>query len=369
MDNMLRPVSASTVATDWSQNTTKSVGHNVSNRKIPVIKGDVNFVNTTSTTDTDSGESVASDYVQEVLDQLSQSPIDSFDHEDALEFLYGLYYIHSPLNEDDSRIGRLLIDSDYCSTVHQCLIEFMKCGIYSDQSIRRSTQYIVYTLWNFSGSSIEFRTYLSTKQYFIQFLIINFLDYLRNLKGEQTFITVTENLIQAVISIIHNLTIKVNVLSSEQVFPIIHELLMEEKAMKSNERFRITLLLCLINLNPHQVYSNYNSYQTTFKSVFHFLKKLVQQEILMFQTGLSAWLLTYAVNKLPIDIVLMDDNRFYSFMVLFKRGVREEKLQAGLVLKRCIQSSTHAKQLIEKDATCWSLFQQFENLLHQEENV
>ncbi|CAF3275147.1 unnamed protein product [Rotaria socialis] len=329
-----RPASASTVATNWSQNTSVSVGHNVSNRHIPIIKGDVNFVNASSTAEPDSDDAVPSHYIKEVLAHLSQSPIDSIDNEDALEVIYDLFYMHSPLNQDDSRIARLLIESDYCRKVHQFLIEFMKNGIYSNPSIRRSTQFILYTLWNFSGTCIEFRVHLSTLQYFVQFLLINFLEYLTNLKSEPLYTSLTENLIQAIISIMHNLTINVNHLNEEQTFHIIEQLLVEQKPNKTNERYRITLLLCLINLNAQQVYENYNTYQTTFKTLFHFLKKIVQHEILMIRTGLSAWVLASAINKMPIDVVLMDGNRLYSFMILFKRGMREEKLQACITLNR-----------------------------------
>jgi hypothetical protein len=79
----------------------------------------------------------------------------------------------------------------------------------------------------------------------------------------------------------------------------------------------------------------------------------------MIRTGLSAWVLAYAINKIPIDIILIDDNRLYSFIILFKRGMREEKLQASLILNRCIQKSIHAKEVMEKDITCWNLFQQY----------
>jgi hypothetical protein len=39
--------------------------------------------------------------------------------------------------------------------------------------------------------------------------------------------------------------------------------------------------------------------------------------------------------------------------------MREEKLQASLILNRCIQKSIHAKEIMEKDITCWNLFQQY----------
>jgi hypothetical protein len=174
---------------------------------------------------------------------------------------------------------------------------------------------------------------------------------------------------QSIISIIHNLTLNINHLNIDETFNLLNELLFEQKSIKTNERFRITLLLCLINLNAKQVYQNLNNYQSTFKLLFHFLKKLVQQEILMISTGLSAWVLAYAINKMPIDIILMEDNRIYSFMILFKRGIREEKLQASLILNRCIQKSTHAKEIIEKDSACWNLFQQFKIFLDKEENI
>jgi hypothetical protein len=124
-----------------------------------------------------------------------------------------------------------------------------------------------------------------------------------------------------------------------------------------------------MNLNAKQVYQNLNIYQPTFKLLFHFLKKIVQQEILMISTGLSAWILAFAINKMPVEIILVDDNRLYSFMILFKRGMREEKLQANLTLHRCIQKSTHAKEIMEKDLTCWNLFQQFQVFLNNEQNL
>jgi hypothetical protein len=89
----------------------------------------------------------------------------------------------------------------------------------------------------------------------------------------------------------------------------------------------------------------------------------------MISTGLSAWVLAYAINKMPVDIILIDDNRLYSFMILFKRGMREEKLQASLTLNRCIQKSIHAKEILEKDTTCWNLFQEFKIFLDGEETI
>jgi len=371
-DRFRRPASASTVATTWSHSTSLSIGHHVPHRHIPTIKGDVNFVNTSNTTETTDDDAVPSHYIKEMLDRVVQLPITSIDHEDALEFLYDLFYMHSPCNQDDSRIARLFIESDYCSIVHHCLIEFMKNGIFSNTSIRRSTQFILYTLWNFTGISIEFRLYLSNNKKLIQFLTINFLEYvknLKNLKTEQYPIAIIDNLIQSIISILHNLTLNINHLNIDQTFDIINQLLFEQESIKSNERFRITLLLCLINLNGKQVYQNLNIYHSTMKLLFRFLKKIVQQEILMISTGLSAWVLAYAINKMPVDIILIDDNRLYSFMILFKRGMREEKLQASLTLNRCIQKSTHAKEILEKDTTCWNLFQEFKIFLDGEETI
>jgi hypothetical protein len=359
LDHFRRPASASTVKTSWSKSTSLSIGHNVPHRHIPVIKGDVNFVNTSNITESNDDDAVPSHYIKEILDQLSQLSIDSIDHEDALEFLYDLFYMHSLYNQDDSRIARLFIESNYCSIVHNCLIKFMNNGIFSNTSIRRSTQFILYTLWNFSGISIEFRLYLSNNQKFIEFLIQDFLEYLKNLKTQEYPIAIINNLIQSIISILHNLTLNINHLNINQTFDIINQLLFEQESIKTNERFRITLFLCLINLNAKQVYQNLQIYQLTFKLLFHFLKKIVQQEILMIRTGLSAWVLAYAINKIPIDIILIDDNRLYSFIILFKRGMREEKLQASLILNRCIQKSIHAKEVMEKDITCWNLFQQY----------
>ncbi|CAF0934187.1 unnamed protein product [Rotaria sordida] len=369
LENSRRPTSASTVATNWSRGTSNSIGHNVSDRHIPVIKGDVNFVNTSNTTEATVDDAVPSHYIKEILEQLSKLPIDSIDHEDALEFIYDLFYMHSPLNQDDSRIARVLIECDYCSIVHNCLIEFMKIGIFSNTSIRRSTQFILYTLWNFTGISMEFRIYLSNNKYFVEFLLKNFLEYLKNLKTEENLAKITDNLYQSIISIIHNLTINTNHLNIEQTFHIINELLFEQEQIKTTERFRVTLLLCLINLNGKQVFENLMVYQSTVKLLFHFFKKIVQHEILMISTGLSAWVIAYAINKMPIDIILIDDNRLYSFMILFKRGMRDEKLQACFTLNRCIEKSTHAKEIIEKDGTCWNLFQQYKVFLHGEQNI
>jgi hypothetical protein len=72
---------------------------------------------------------------------------------------------------------------------------------------------------------------------------------------------------------------------------------------------------------------------------------------------------------MPIDIILIDDNRLYSFIILFKRGIREEKLQASLILNHCIQKSTHAKEIMEKDVTCWNLFQQFKIFIDDEQTI
>ncbi|CAF2359940.1 unnamed protein product [Rotaria sp. Silwood2] len=369
LEHFRRPTSASTVATNWSKGTSTSIGHNVSHRHMPIIKGDVNFVNTSNTAEATDDDGVPSHYIKEILDRLSKLPIDSIDHEDALEFIYDLFYMHSPLNQDDSRIARVFIECDYCSIVHRCLIEFMKAGIFSSTSIRRSTQFVLYTLWNFTGISMEFRVYLSNNDNFVKFLLLNCLEYLKNLKTETKLASITDNLIQSIISIIHNLTINTNNLNIDQTFHIINQLLFEQKQIKTTERFRVTLLLCLINLNGKQVYESLTIYQSTFKLLFYFLKRIVQHEILMISTGLSAWVIAYAINKMPIDIVLTDDNRLYSFMILFKRGMREEKLQAGFTLNRCIQKSTHAKEIIEKDATCWNLFQQFKVFLHEEQNI
>ncbi|CAF0933636.1 unnamed protein product [Adineta steineri] len=367
LDYSRRPASASTVATTWSHSTSVSIGHNVPNRHIPVIKGDVNFINTNNTTEFTDDDAVPSHYIKEVLDRIAQLSINSIDYEDALEFIYDLFYMHSPCNQDDSRIGRLLIEHDYCSIVHHCLIEYIKTGIFSNISSRRSTQFILYTLWNFSGISIEFRLYLSNNQKLIQFLLTNLLDYLKNLNTEQYPIAVINNLIQSIISIVHNITLNKNHLNIEQTFHIINQLLLQQEPRKTNERFRITLLLCLMNLNSKQIYQNINIYQSSFKLLFHLLKKIVQQEILMISTGLSAWIIAYALNKMPIDIILMDDNRLYSFIILFKRGMREEKLQAIITLDRCVQKSIHAKEILEKDTTCWNLFQQYKIFLDNEE--
>jgi hypothetical protein len=369
LDRFRRPASASTVATGWSQHTAVSVGHNVPQRHIPVIKGDVNFVNVANAIESNDEDAVPSYYIKEVLERLSQLSIDSLDHEDALEFLYDLFYMHSPYNQDDSRIARVLIENDYCSIAHQCLIEYMNNGIFSNTSIRRSTQFILYTLWNFTGISIEFRLHVSNNQKFIQFLLTNFLDHVKNLKTEQNAAHVIDNILQSTISILHNLTLNINLLNNKQAFEIINQLLIEQEPIKANERFRITLLLCLININTKQVNQNLSVYQPTLKLLFHFLKKIVQQEILMISTGLSAWILAYSINKMSADIVLEDDNRLYSFIVLFKRGMREEKLQASLTLNRCIQKSAHAKEIMEKDLTCWNLFEQFKIFLDKEQNV
>ncbi|CAF1459755.1 unnamed protein product [Adineta ricciae] len=361
-----RPASASTT---WSQHTSRSVGHNVPHRHIPVIKGDINFVNTVnadeSTSDVDNA--VPSHYIKEILDRLVQLPINSIDYEDALEFIYDLFYLHSPYNQDDSRIARLLIESDYCSTIHRCLIEFMKNGIFSNPSIRRSTQFILYTLWNFTGVSVEFRLYVSNHQNLVEFLIYDLLSHIKALDNEQYPVSIINNLIQSIISILHNISLNINHINIEQTFPVINQLHLQQESTKSNERFRITLLLCLIHLNPQEVYKNLDIYQTAFKLLFHFFKKIVQQEILMISTGLSAWIIAYALNKLPVDLILQDDNRFYSFMVVFKRGMREEKLQACLTIHRCIQKSSHAKELLEKDVSCSSLFQQFKVFLDDEQ--
>ena len=368
LDQFVRPASASTVATSWSQHTAVSIGHNVPHRHIPVIKGDVNFVSTNQTMEANEEDAVPSPYIKEILERLAQTPIDSIDHEDALEFVYELFYMHSPCNQDDSRIARLLIENDYCSIAHQCLVEFMNCGIFSQASVRRSTQFVLYTLWNFTGISIEFRLHLSNNPKLIQFLLINFLAHVKTLKVEPNPIEVVDNLMQSVVSILHNLTLNINLLTNKQAFEIFHETLFEQEPSKSNERFRITLLLCLINLNSKRVNQNLTVYEPILKLLFHLLKKIVQQEILMISTGLSAWVLAYAIHKLPIDVILADDNRLYSFMILFKRGIREEKLQASLTLNRCLEKSLHAKQLMEKDASCWNQYEQFKVVHDKESN-
>lgn len=367
LDRIRRPASASTVATNWSQHTSVSIGHNVPHRHIPVIKGDVNFINTNNMLELDDNDAVPSYYIKEILDQLSQSPIDSIDHEDALEFLYDLFYMHPLYNQDDSRIARLFIENNYCSIVHHCLIEFMNNGIFSNTSIRRSTQFILYTLWNFTGINIEFRLYLSNNEKFLKYLIEIFFDYLKTFQHEKYPVPIIENLMQSIISIIHNITLNNHHLNIDEIFQRFNQLLFEQEVTKTNERYRLTLFLCLINLKPKYIYQNQENYQILFKLLFHFLKKIVQQEILMIKTGLSAWLLANSINKLPIDIVLQDDNRLYSFMILFKRGMREEKLQAGLILNRSIQKSNHAKDLIEKDQTCWNLLQQYQIFLDDDE--
>ncbi|UJR25955.1 hypothetical protein I4U23_007303 [Adineta vaga] len=326
-DRLRRPTSASTVSTTWSKNTSASIGHNVPYRHIPVIKGDINFANCANMMELSDDAAVPSYYIKEILGRLVQFPIDSIDYEDALEFIYDLFYMHSPYNQDDSRIARLLIESDYCSIIHRSLIEFMKNGIFSNASIRRSTQFILYTLWNFTGVSVEFRLYLSNNQNFVEFLIHDLLTYIKTLNTEQYPILIINNLIQSIISILHNILLNINHVNIEHTFPVINELLLQQQPNKTNERFRITLLLCLIHLNSKDIYQHLDIHQSTFKLLFHFLKKIVQQEILMISTGLSAWIIAYALNKLPADLILQDDQRFYSFMILFKRGMREEKLQ------------------------------------------
>ena len=350
-----------------------SIGHHVPQRHIPVIKGDVNFINGAEQLDDyHDDEAVPSYYIKEILDRLSQSSIDSIDHEDALEFLYDLFYMHSLYNQDDSRIARLFIEHDYCSLVHQCLIQYMTHGIFTSTSVRRSTQFILYTLWNFAGISIEFRLYLSNNQALVDFLMHIFLAHLIDLEVEEAYRPVKANLIQSIVSLVHNLTLNIHHLNVERTFQLIEQLLLKEEAMKSNERFRITLLLCLINLHPKRVDQKLSGsdavvYQSTMKLLFRFLKKAVQQETLMMRTGLSAWIMAYAINKMPADVILEDDNRLYSFMILLKRGMREEKLQAHVALNRCITHSVHAKELVEKDATCWSVFQQFKIFLAEDE--
>jgi hypothetical protein len=49
--------------------------------------------------------------------------------------------------------------------------------------------------------------------------------------------------------------------------------------------------------------------------------------------------------------------------------MREEKLQASLTLNRCVQKSTHAREIMEKDLTCWNLFEQFKIFLDAEQNL
>ena len=362
-DHLRRPASASTVATNWSHHTTQSIGHHIPHRHIPVIKGDVNFVNTYETTENSEDNSVSSTYIKEVLQRLSQLTFDSIDHEDALEFIYDIFYMHSPFNQDDSRIARLLIENNYCSIVHQCLIEFLQQGIFSTTSIRRSTQFILYTLWNFTGVNIEFRLHLSTNQKFVRFLLEDFYSYLKTIEIERDLHAIIQNLLQSLISIIHNLTLNLNHFNVNQLFSQLNQLLFEQELNKKTERFRLTIFLCLINLNPKQITQNLDTYQSIMKLLFHFLKKLLQQEIFLLHTGLSAWILANAINKLPIDIVLEDDNRLYSFIILFKRGMREEKLQASLTINRAIEKSAHAKELVEQDSTCWNLFQQFQIFL------
>ena len=209
LDDYPRPTSAATATTAWSQNTSASIGHHVPHRHIPVIKGDVNFVNENdNSTETDDEESVPSSYIQDVLDRLRQSTIDSIEHEESLEFLYDLFYMHPLYNQDDSRIARLFIDYDYISTIHQFLKEYLKEGIFSTTSIRRGTQFILYTLWNFTGISIEFRLHLANRKTFVQFLLDEFLSNILSLKVDENLLMVVENLRQAIISIIHNLTIE-----------------------------------------------------------------------------------------------------------------------------------------------------------------
>lgn len=368
LDRLRRPASASTVATNWSHHTAQSIGHHIPHRHIPVIKGDVNFVNTYETTDFDENDEnsiVSSAYIKEVLQRLSHFSFDSIDHEDALEFIYDLFYMHSPFNQDDSRIARLLIENDYCSIVHQCLIEFLQRGIFSSTSIRRSTQFILYTLWNFTGINIEFRLYLANNQKFVRFLLDDFYSYIKNIQVDENFQPIIQNLLQSLVSIIHNLTMNLNHFNTNQLFSQLNQLLFEQELIKQTERFRLTIFLCLINLHSKQISQNLDKYQSSIKLLFYFFKKLLQQEIFLLHTGISAWILANSINKLSIDIVLEDDNRLCSFIILFKRGMREEKLQASLTLNRAIEKSTHAKELVQQDSTCWNLFQQFKVFLDE----
>ena len=163
-----------------------------------------------------------------------------------------------------------------------------------------------------------------------------------------------------------------NHLPIDSTYRRLEKLLIELTPSKNNERFRITLLLCLIHLNSKQVnqhllQSNDQIYQTTLKLLFRLLKKIVQQETLMISTGLSAWIIVSAINKLPSDMILQDDQRLYSLMVLFKRGMREEKLQSSLAINRCLHQSDHVKEILENDTNCWTQFQQFQLFLETEQ--
>jgi hypothetical protein len=371
-EQIRRPASASTEATRWSQNTSASLGHRVPQRHMSIVKGDVNFVGNTliSSNHTDN---VPSSDITDMLEQLSRSTSDTNDHENVLEFVYDLFYMHSLYNHDDLRVARLLIEGKYASIVQPYLMTYMTQGIFSTTTNRRSTQYILYTLWNFTGVSIEFRFYLSNQQTLIEFLLDDFVRTLIDMKSNGQFVCLIDNLIQSIVSILHNLTLNINRFNVEPIFDRVNNLLVQHVSNNGNERLRVTLLLCLIHLHPEHVHEYLNHshtciYRATLKLLFRFLKKTVQQECLMISTGLSAWLLVYAINKLSVDIILQDDTRVHSLMILFKRGMYEEKRQACLALNRCLKQSIHVKDIIEKDVTCWNLFQQYRLVLDDEQD-
>ena len=371
LEGIARPASASTAATNWSNNSSQSIGHNVPHRQIPIIKGDVNFIHNPTSEDPSEHESISSESIKDLLERLTQIPISTSDHEGILEFLYELFYMNPLYNQDDSRIARIFIENDFVAMAHQCLAEYLRQGIFSTATIRRSTQFILYTLWNLTGISVEFRLYLTNKRSLVEFLLEELLQYLTGLEADDEFQLIIDNLIQSVLSILHNITLNVHHLNIDTSYDYLKELLAKQDASKVTERFRLTIFLCLINLNPRRVAHHLTNtsndvFASTLTSLFRFLKKIVQQEILMIRTGLSAWLLVNSINKLPADFILQDDNRLYSLMVLLKRGIRDEKLQACSALNRCIRQSIHAKQLIEKDVNCWKLLQQYQNLLDSE---
>lgn len=330
-------------------------------RQLSVIKGDVNCL--LNFGPHEKLEVPSRNKIEEIFRRLENSAIDSSEHHDALEFLHELFYINSSFNEEDFRNSKIFLEKNFLEICENFLFQYLKVGIFSSCSIRRSTQFLLFTIWNLTGVSVEFRLDLTRRTKFIEFLIEKFLKTLLEIQVEEKLCLIVENLIQSIVSIIHNVTLSVGFLDAERKYEFFKSLLVENDSSKISERFRLTLFLILTNLNPKRVvhhlqnFSN-DVFSATLLSLFRFLKKIVQQQGFMIRIGLSAWILVNAINKLSTDFVVQDETRIHSLLVLFKRGMKEERAQAFISLDRCLRQHPKIKEVLEKDLHFWTNFQQ-----------
>ncbi|CAF1567399.1 unnamed protein product [Didymodactylos carnosus] len=363
-----------------------SVGHKIPVRQIPVIKGDINYMSTDDSdySEYDNMETNNEENIKQlrlliediqISVKVLETNYESDEITESLEFIYSLFYDYS--SKDNPIFAHTLVEENYCTQAQKLLTYYVKTGIFSNPNIKRSTQFIMYTLWNFSGISDKFRLCLAQK-----FPLSCLFDFLQpsftptmNSNNDQAIL---KNLKQAAISIIHNISL----LSTAEIY-FKHMVNYVEQldvfmTHTDNKRMKLTALLCLIHLYLSKL-KNENvdfslQYKNVFKLLFQTLKECVKEQKVMITTGLSAWLITYALNKIIhlslIATKIIDEHAIYSLMVLLKRGVIDEKFESGIVLLNLIhQQPIKTIQILKRDKACWKLFEHMRPYLDDENNT